>query len=221
MTSLTAFVAEGHALMQALHDVAAADFTRATNCPPWTLSELVVHLAGSIRVGDGFSDAKAGTDPRTTADYYRRPERDTTAYRTDNVRQTQDAAAHVLATRTATEYLAATFDASRRTLTESDRRRIVVIDDVGAMRIEDWLITRVIALAAHGLDVALTLGRRPWTTSEALQLMRPVFVSLLEADPPPSWDDQHLLAVATGRATLTPTDRAVLGPHARRFPLLS
>lgn len=50
---------------------------------------------------------------------------------------------------------------------------------VGAMRFDDWLRTRVIAVAAHGLDVAITLNRQPWTTAAALQVIRPVLVVCL------------------------------------------
>lgn len=218
--SLQAFEAEGRALEQVLRASPEVDFTRVTNCPPWTLAELVVHVAGSIRLGD-FVDALPDADLKTAADYYRRPERDTTEYRTDNVRQTQDAAARLRPTHTATDWFVETFHAACRRLAEADLQRIVVLRRVGAMRLGDWLATRVIALAAHGLDVAITLRRQSWTTAQAHRIMRPVFVSLLSTDPPPTWDDQHLLSVATGRVALSPADLTALGPHARRFPLLS
>ena len=84
-------------------------------------------------------------------------------------------------------------------------------------------MTRVISVAAHGVDVALTLRRVPWTTSSALTVMRGVFVSLLGAGLPPrlAWDDQMLLETATGRRALTDQERMILGPLQERFPLLS
>jgi hypothetical protein len=91
------------------------------------------------------------------------------------------------------------------------------------MRLADWTVTRVISVAAHGLDVALTLEREPWTTSPALTVMRDVFLSLLGAALPSdlTWDDQRLLEVATGRRALTDQDRKCLGSLQQRFPLLS
>ncbi len=91
-------------------------------------------------------------------------------------------------------------------LGDQDPDRRVQIRAVGAMRLADWTLTRVTSVAAHGLDVALTLGRVPWTTSTALMVMRGVFVSLLGAEPPPrlAWDNQTLLEVGTGRRAQPP-----------------
>jgi hypothetical protein len=91
------------------------------------------------------------------------------------------------------------------------------------MKLSDWVLTRVWSVAAHGLDVAITLGRDPWTTPEALRAMRPIFVALLGGEPPDAlgWDDQAFFAVASGRRALTDHERVLLGSHAGRFPLLS
>ena len=87
----------------------------------------------------------------------------------------------------------------------------------------DWAATRVIAVAAHGLDVAITLGWEPWTTEAALAVVRPVFVDLLGAEPTAAleWDNGTFLAVATGRRALTEAERVLLGSRRERFPLLS
>jgi hypothetical protein len=75
------------------------------------------------------------------------------------------------------------------------------------MRLGDWTATRVISVAAHGVDIALTLRRVPWTTRSALTVMGGVFVSLLGVELPQrlAWDDQLLLEAATGRRALTTT----------------
>ncbi len=220
VNSLQAFEAEGRALVQVLRLSSEVDFTRVTNCPPWTLSELVVHMAGSIRLGE-FVDALPDAGLKAVADYYRRPERDSIEYRSDNVRQTQEAAGRLLATRAATDCFLEVFGATCERLAGMDLQRSVMINGVGPMSLGDWLTTRVIALAAHGLDVAITLNRPAWTTAEAHRIMRPVFAALLAADPPSIWDDHRLLSAATGRIPLTEADLSALGPQARRFPLLS
>jgi hypothetical protein len=91
------------------------------------------------------------------------------------------------------------------------------------MRLGDWTVTRVVSVAAHGVDVALTLRRVPWTTASALTVMSGMFVSLLgiELPQPLAWDDQMLLEAATGRRALTDQDRMILGSLQERFPLLS
>ncbi|MGI8417447.1 MAG: hypothetical protein ACR2P2_14835 [Nakamurella sp.] len=87
----------------------------------------------------------------------------------------------------------------------------------------EWLRTRVISVAAHGLDAAITLRRSAWTTAAAHQLIRPVLLDLL-GDTPPSelgWDNQRFLATATGRSQLTESEHRSLGRLAEKFPLLS
>lgn len=77
------------------------------------------------------------------------------------------------------------------------------------------------SVAAHGLDVAITLSQPPWTTPPAGKALARVLADLLGQPPPVSWTDQDLLEIGTGRRPLTEADRTALGPLAARFPLLS
>ena len=206
----------------AVRDASDRELDYESNCPPWTLAELVVHTADSLRFAE-FRAAAQETVRRDAADYYRRPERSTTEYRQRNVERAQQHSQTLLAHTAASDY----FDSMLQSLVswadEVDLERLVEIDRVGAMRLGDWLITRVISLAAHGLDVALTLARPSWTTAQALNVMTPVFVTLLGAGPQPrlAWDDQRFFEISTGRRPLADRDREELGPLAGRFPLLS
>jgi hypothetical protein len=159
----------------------------------------------------------------TAADYYRRPERDTPDYRQSNVDRTTEAARDVLARTSAARWFEDVSQDTVMRLSRFDLGQIVQIPSCGPMKLADWVLTRVMSVAAHGLDVALTLGLQPWTTRPALQVTRPVLTSLLGAEPPAplGWDDQTLLAAGTGRRKLTPRERAVLGSLQNRFPLLS
>jgi uncharacterized protein (TIGR03083 family) len=223
--TLTALHDESRALSAVLRQVDPGDFGRPTNCPPWNLNELVVHIAMSIHLGD--DDELPAATPlsggMTAADYYRRPERDTPDYRQSNVDRTKEAAGDVLARTSAARW----FDeVSRDTvlrLSRLDLGRLVQIPSCGPMKLADWVSTRVMSVAAHGLDVALTLGLEPWTTRPALDVTGPVLISLLGTEPPAQlgWDDRTLLAAGTGRRALTSPERAVLGPLQNRFPLLS
>jgi uncharacterized protein (TIGR03083 family) len=200
--ALTALAEESQALSAVLLDLEADQFQRPTNCPPWNLKELVVHSA---------------------ADYYRRPQRATPQYRGRNVAQAQDLAARLPKGMTAAGMFEQVWQETVAKLRAQDPDRHIQVPAVGAMRLGDWTVTRVISVAAHGVDVALTLGRVPWTTSSALTVMRGVFLSLLGAELPQrlAWDDQLLLEAATGRRALTDQDRMHLGPLQERFPLLS
>jgi uncharacterized protein (TIGR03083 family) len=222
---LTALHDESRALSAVLRQVDPGDFDRRTNCPPWNLNELVVHIAMSIHLAD--DDELPAATPlsgvMTAADYYRRPERDTSDYRQSNVDRTREAATDVLARTTAAHW----FDeVSRDTilrLSRLDHGRAVQIPSCGPMKLADWVSTRVMSVAAHGLDVALTLGLEPWSTPTALDITCPLLIALLGTEPPAQlgWDDRTLLAAGTDRRTLTSPERVVLGPLQNRFPLLS
>jgi uncharacterized protein (TIGR03083 family) len=220
---LTALVEESRALSAVLDRLGPAEFGRATNCPPWDLAELVVHIAMSIRVDDDPPIAAPAGALSTAADYYRRPERNTSPYRQGNVDRTQQVAAGVLATTSAPQWFGETCATAIGALRRRDLGEIVPIDGVGPMTLADWVTTRVMSLAAHGLDVAITLDEAPWTTRSALMETTPVLTSLLGMPPPAElgWDDLALLAVGSGRRPLSEDERSILGPAQRRFPLLS
>jgi uncharacterized protein (TIGR03083 family) len=225
---VAALVEECAVLSAVLRGLAVEEFGRPTNCPPWDLTELVVHIGMSIGVGDrDLPAAGSGSAPTAAADYYRRPERDTTGYRQGNVERTQAAAAKILAGASVSGSVAAWFDqtsaAAVAVLNRRDLDQVVTVAGVGPMGLADWVTTRVMSVAAHGLDVALTLGRPFWTTRRAQETVEPVLVSLLGMRPPVAlgWDDQMLLAAGTGRRQLTDDERVILGDAHHRFPLLS
>lgn len=217
-----ALKAEGQALSDALQDVSADELARVSNCPPWTVAELIVHTASSITMG-ALDDAAPMAVPREPADYYRRAERATVEYHERNVKRTQEAARRTLGRTTAAACFGEALNQTLELITAANLNRVVEITGVGPMRLGDWLISRVIAVAAHGLDVAISLNRQPWTTTEAREVMAPVYVSLLGASPPPEldWDDYRFFEVSTGRALPSDRERSILGAAADRFPLLS
>jgi uncharacterized protein (TIGR03083 family) len=222
--ALTALLGESRALSAVLRSLTPDDLARPTNCPPWDLQELVVHIADSIAVGDSpLPAAEPSAEVHDAADYYRRPERDTREYRQDNVDRSQRLTERVLATTSAVEWFDEVLSHTADVLGAQRLDRVVDVPRRGAMKLSDWVLTRVWSVAAHGLDVAITLGRDPWTTPEALRAMRPIFVALLGGEPPDAlgWDDQAFFAVASGRRALTDHERVLLGSHAGRFPLLS
>ena len=222
---LTALHDESRALSAVLRQADPGDFGRPTNCPPWNLNELVVHIAMSIHLGDDdeLPAAAPGAAVMSAADYYRRPERDTSDYRQSNVDRTRKEARDVLARMPAARWFDEVSQDTVMRLSRLDLGRFLQIPSCGPMKLADWVVTRVMSVAAHGLDVALTLGLEPWTGRAALEVTHPVLISLLGAEPPArlGWDDQTLLAAGTGRRALTQHERAVLGSLQDRFPLLS
>jgi uncharacterized protein (TIGR03083 family) len=221
--SLVAFEDEARTFDAVLGDLTEDDFAKATNCPPWNVKELVVHVGVVLPTPGSLGDAPPGDpDLREPADYYRRLERGTTGYRDDIVKRTQDFAVGLADGAAAAAFLTQRWRTSLAEWTVRDLDRLVTSRG-GVTRLRDYIVTRVISHAAHGLDLALSLGRAPWTTETALATMRPVFVSLLGGEPPAAlrWTDADLFALGTGRRALDPADRDLLGPWAARFPLLS
>jgi uncharacterized protein (TIGR03083 family) len=181
---LTALAEESQTISAVLLELDADEFKRPTNCPPWDLKELVVHTAASIGLRGDFRSPEPGAPLPSAADYYRRPERATPQYRGRNVDAAQALAADLPAGMTAAGMFEHVWQDTVAKLRDQDPDRRVQIPAVGPMRLGDWTATRVISVAAHGVDVALTLRRVPWTTPSAMTIMGGVLVSLLGVELP-------------------------------------
>ncbi|MGH3487852.1 MAG: maleylpyruvate isomerase N-terminal domain-containing protein [Actinopolymorphaceae bacterium] len=222
MTSevLQAFRDEAEALDHAVEKLSTDDFLRPTNCAPWNVKELIVHVGIVLPPYPLLVADVSAPDIGETADYYRRPERATEAYRGGIADKAVEAAADLADGAAAAQLLTERWQTAWRDWSERDLSATIALA-VGTSRLADYIVTRLISHAAHGLDLALSLGHEPWTTAPALAVMRPVFVSLLGAEPPPLWDDQGFFARATGRRALDDDDHAALGVGADGWPLLS
>lgn len=232
---IAAFDAECRTLTDALTSLDESEFARSTNCPPWTLHELVAHICFSAcTFRDDFPTPAADSVLVTAADYYRRAERSTEEYRIDNVRRTQQAARRFSTGAEATNAVASAWQRTRSWLEGTDPELLVagranIVRDgqllaSTAMTLQSYAITRLIALSAHAVDVALTLSRPAWTTNAAADAVTPALLELLGGENPLpmlGWDHPSFLAAATGRRALTTRDQRVLGERAASFPLLS
>jgi len=84
------------------------------------------------------------------------------------------------------------------------------------MLLTEFLGTRVLELAVHGLDLAAGLGRPPWMTSAAACVVAEMLLPagaisrLLDES---GWDQVTLVAKATGRLPLTLADATMIERH--------
>jgi uncharacterized protein (TIGR03083 family) len=223
---IVAFDNEVAALLSAIDELTEADFGRGTNCPPWDLRELVVHIAFSACISaDPRSARPAGDVVITAADYYRRAERNTDEYRARNVDQTRIAAARFPTPAEAVRRLRDGWATSKVGLESADPTSMVGGARPGtALSLFDYTVTRLIALVAHGIDVALSLDVEPWSSPAALAHVVPALRDLLgdeDAYRRLAARDLDFVIVATGRRALTDDETVRLGPLAARFPLLS
>lgn len=83
----------------------------------------------------------------------------------------------------------------------------------------DLLRTLAVEATIHHLDLGVGPAGLPDPAPEGLAEVRRTLDGLLGRPVPLPWDDAHYARAATGRAALTPAERAVLGPDAARFPL--
>jgi hypothetical protein len=80
-------------------------------------------------------------------------------------------------------------------------------------------VTRVVELAVHGLDVAASLGRSPWLTSQAAAILEGLLLpgrSQCEVGrlrDRLGVDRAALIALLTGRAPLSAADEVTLIQH--------
>jgi hypothetical protein len=80
------------------------------------------------------------------------------------------------------------------------------------MTVDDFVVTRVVELGVHGLDLAAALGRRPWLSDRAAAVIADLLSAGRERTvcDPLKWDRRTFLAKATGRAGITDAERAEL-----------
>ena len=81
------------------------------------------------------------------------------------------------------------------------------------MLLADFLRTRVVELAVHGLDLAIGLDRDPWLTPEAASVVADLVLpdgSATGLRQRLAWDHATLIAKVTGRQSLTPAESEVI-----------
>ena len=202
-------VGECVAIERALADVEEGAFARPTNCPPWSLKELVVHVWQTLQLPSSFRTSTA--TPASAADWYRRSERETADYRARNVDRARaaaeaysDGAASVLA-------LVAAGHEIRRRLETAGGDSVITHPAVGAITLNDFVVTRVISVAVHGVDIAISTGVAPFITADALEVTCAVLEQLLGVSAVElGWTKLELVLWGTGRERL-PEDRDPVG----------
>ena len=202
--------AEASRLSSELTGLTAADWARPTDCPPWTVADLLGHVVTILAwIPDMLS---APAPPRADVDaagYYRADDRFSEAGNAARVELARDRAARA----GGGPALAASFHRTwRHVLTLCEREpaaRVVRTRHGDAMLLSDFLLTRVVEVGVHGLDLAAALNRPPWLTPEAAAALS----DLLLPDGGPAaltrlgWDPVTFVRKASGRAALSAADR--------------
>lgn len=205
----TAFSAECARLTEILAELVDADLDRPTDCPPWTVRELIAHVRTGIgRLTDMLA---APAPPRAevdaagyfgTAKFTPQVDADRIAGGRRDARQVDRAA------------LASEVDRAWRAtdaaVAAAPPDRVVRTRHGDAMLLTEFLRTRVVEVGVHGLDLAAALGRPPWLTAAAAAVIADLLTGGRPAPAGLRWDRLTLIRKATGRAALTAPEQAAI-----------
>jgi len=212
---------ESRLAVEALRDVPEEAFGEPTRLPLWNVKELVAHMWRDVdRIRVYLAEPAPSEAQADGVSYWRAYDPATdSADVADRAKEVADGFATGAA-------LVASFEANRVAVLAPARE--VPADQLvatwgPAMRFDEYLRTRVLEMAVHGLDLADALGRRPWLTASGAQVTRDILVGLLGEAPAlvRRWDDRRFIETGTGRRALSYEERTALGPLARMFPLLA
>ena len=206
---LDAFRLEAEQLSHAVTGLSGPDWDRVTRCDPWRVRDLLAHLRIVIGWLPGMLAAPAPARAEVSAvQYYRPDHRYTPTANTTRIRLAQDHAA----TLPDGDLLAVDFTAIwqqvDRLCRAEPEERVVTTRHGDAMLLSQFLLTRVVEIAVHGLDLADALHRDPWLTPHAADLIEELLLGPNHAHAVRQlgWDQPTFLRKATGRQPLTDTD---------------
>ncbi|NUP39739.1 MAG: maleylpyruvate isomerase family protein [Streptomyces sp.] len=208
---LEAFRLEAGELTKAVAGLSEAEWDRPTRCEPWSVRELLGH----VRVVTAWLPLMLGTPAPdsaevTAVEYYRPDDRFSPQTNTTRIDLARNHAAQCADGAALADDFAATWQQVDRLCRDQPENRVVRTRHGDAMLLSEFLITRVVELAVHGLDVAEALGCEPWLTAEAGTVVRELLLGAgkLDAVRELGWDEPTFLRKATGRAALDVTETA-------------
>jgi uncharacterized protein (TIGR03083 family) len=203
MTSALAVLGrEIDALTGALAQLPASAWERPTRCDPWRVRDVVGHVIVVLsRVPDMVAapaPERAGT---TAAQYYRADGRFSDDTNDERVRTAQRRAADPDAATLVRDLV----DTGRAVVEVCREERVVRTRHGDAMLLSDFLTTRLVEVALHGLDIADAVPREPWLTPAATNnVLRLLFGAQWRvAVAATTRDPLTLLRKATGRLPTT------------------
>ena len=209
--ALTAFRAECATLSEAVSGLTEAEWNLPTRCAPWTVRDLLGHVSVVIDWLPAMLDAPAPAEAEISAVEYYRPD-DRFSPRTNGTRiaLARDRAARSADGTAHAEDFAATWRRVAALCGVEPAGRAVRTRHGDAMLLSEFLRTRVVEVAVHGLDLADALGHEPWLTSAAGEsvlelLLGPGHGAAAEEL---GWSRPHFLRKATGREPLTAAESA-------------
>lgn len=176
-----------------------------TRCAPWTVRDLLGHVCVVIDWLPGMLDAPAPSAARVSAAEYYRPD-DRFSPRTNSARiaLAQDRAAESADGAAFADDFAASWRRVDRLCRVQPTSRTVRTRHGDAMLLSEFLLTRVVEVAVHGIDLADALKRAPWLTAPAGDAVLELLLGTEQMTAPDKlgWSQPRFLRKATGRESL-------------------
>lgn len=213
---LSAFDAESRRLADVADGLDDASFARPSPCVPWTAGELLFHVRMTMeRLGGMLAEPEPdGSCLVDAPGYYRADQRFSAAVNDDRVASARHGAAALPG---AVERARALRDATNRAwalITAAPPERVVRTRHGDRMLLTEFLRTRVLELAVHGLDLAVAVDRAPWMTEPAAAVVSELLLPAADAArlvAAAGWDRVTLIAKLTGRVPLTAPEAGLAG----------
>jgi hypothetical protein len=186
-----------------------------TRLPGWSVRDLLFHLASDCQRALVALFTPVTEPADTDRVSYWAAWRPGTQGAADGLRGTRIIASAWSSVRGVAELYAETARAVCVAAASADPEAVVRTQD-RRIRVADLLHTLCVEATVHQLDLRPVLAD---PAPELLDEVRRVLDGLLGRPLPPEWDAVRAVEVGTGRAVLTPEERAAVGADADRFPL--
>ncbi|MGW0703043.1 maleylpyruvate isomerase N-terminal domain-containing protein [Streptomyces sp. NPDC002867] len=188
--------------------VSQAEWSLPTRCAPWTVRELLAHVIAWL---PGMLAAPAPIHAEVSAvEYYRPDERFAPETNAARIALAQDHAAEKLTGAALAQAFDATWQEVDRLCRVVPDGRVVRTRHGDPMLLSEFLLTRVVEVAVHGLDLADALRREPWTTPQAADVVQDLLLGQDSAAAVEKlgWSQLRFLRKATGRDPITREEAA-------------
>ncbi|MFI8293459.1 maleylpyruvate isomerase family mycothiol-dependent enzyme [Streptomyces sp. NPDC085614] len=208
---LEAFRLECAALTAAVAGLSEAGWNLPTRCTPWTVRDLLGHVCVVIDWLPAMLGAPAPGEAEISAvEYYRPDDRFSPRTNGKRIALAQDRAAVPADGAAVAEDFAATWRRVERLCRVQPSGRTVRTRHGDAMLLSEFLLTRVVEVAVHGLDLADALGREAWLSPAAGDAVTELLLGAehTTAAGELEWSRPRFLRKATGREPLNEAEAA-------------
>ncbi len=170
---ISAISSEVGVLKRVLLGLSEEEAALPTRCVPWDVAALAAHTAGALHRVLVMLDADTpeGAASVSAAGYYAPDVRFSPEVNAERVGSALEAAARGADAGEPGRVLGASWAELAVRVAAEPVDRVVVTRHGDPMLLTDFLVTRVVELGVHGLDLADALGRDPWLTDEALAVV--------------------------------------------------